>query len=65
MTVVEVHAGGTKLHSPADCNALSNESSSLLIEAIAQNTSGSVFEPEVSFPPKKKLKELSSICFVY
>ncbi|WOL06483.1 calcium-transporting ATPase 5, plasma membrane-type [Canna indica] len=46
MTVVEEYVGGIKLCSSDNYNALSTTASSLLIEGIAQNTSGNVFEPE-------------------
>lgn len=47
MTVVEAYAGGLKLDPPDDVKELCNISS-LLIEGIAQNTTGDVFEPEVN-----------------
>ncbi|KAL6629084.1 hypothetical protein ACP70R_028849 [Stipagrostis hirtigluma subsp. patula] len=53
MTVVQSIVGGTKLHSPANNNNssstfenLSPTVTSLVLEGIAQNTSGSVFEAE-------------------
>lgn len=49
MTIVEAYAGGKKLDEPDNKSQLSPKLSSLLIEGIAQNTSGSVFVSEVSF----------------
>jgi Ca2+-transporting ATPase len=47
MTVVEVYLSETKLN-PCDSTGLTSSSvASLLIEGIAQNTSGAVFSPEV------------------
>ncbi|KAG8058243.1 hypothetical protein GUJ93_ZPchr0002g25593 [Zizania palustris] len=46
MTVVRSVVGGIKLNSPVDVGNLSPAVSSLVLEGIAQNTSGSVFEPE-------------------
>lgn len=47
MTVVEAYANGKKVE-PADKKALlSPMVASLLIEGIAQNTTGSVYMPEV------------------
>lgn len=48
MTVVEALVGGMNPQSPDDCDTLSKSLVSLLIEGIAQNTTGNVFEPEVS-----------------
>ncbi|XP_029121603.1 calcium-transporting ATPase 5, plasma membrane-type [Elaeis guineensis] len=45
MTVVEAYVGGMKLDAPNDVKELCNISP-LLIEGIAQNTTGDVFEPE-------------------
>ncbi|KAG1331943.1 Calcium-transporting ATPase 5, plasma membrane-type [Cocos nucifera] len=45
MTVVEAYVGGMKLDNPNDVKELCNVSP-LLIEGIAQNTTGDVFEPE-------------------
>lgn len=50
MTVVETLVGGMKSQSPDDCDTLSKSLVSLLIVGIAQNTTGNVFEPEVSRP---------------
>lgn len=52
MTVVEtlVGFGGMMSQSPDDCDTLSKSLVSLLIEGIAHNTTGNVFEPEVSRP---------------
>uniref|UniRef100_A0A0D9VCU8 Calcium-transporting ATPase n=1 Tax=Leersia perrieri TaxID=77586 RepID=A0A0D9VCU8_9ORYZ len=47
MTVVRSVVGGIKLKSPADIENLSHVVTSLVREGIAQNTSGSVFEPEL------------------
>ncbi|KAG8376409.1 hypothetical protein BUALT_Bualt09G0060500 [Buddleja alternifolia] len=46
MTVVEVHACGKKIAPPDNKSLLSPSVASLLIEGIAQNTTGSVFVPE-------------------
>ncbi|KAL3642811.1 Calcium-transporting ATPase 8, plasma membrane-type [Castilleja foliolosa] len=46
MTVVEAYACGRKIDSPDDKSVLPPRVISLLIEAIAQNTTGSVFVPE-------------------
>ncbi|KAF0906129.1 hypothetical protein E2562_009120 [Oryza meyeriana var. granulata] len=46
MTVVRSVVGGIKLKSPADVENLSPIVLSLVLEGIAQNTSGSIFEPE-------------------
>uniref|UniRef100_A0A0E0JW95 Calcium-transporting ATPase n=1 Tax=Oryza punctata TaxID=4537 RepID=A0A0E0JW95_ORYPU len=50
MTVVRSVVGGIKLKSPADIKNLSPVVSSLVLEGIAQNSSGSVFEPEDGSP---------------
>ncbi|CAL9769376.1 unnamed protein product [Musa acuminata subsp. burmannicoides] len=46
MTVVEANVGGMKLSSPDNCDILTDAASHLLIEGIAQNTTGNVFVPE-------------------
>ncbi|XP_073098761.1 calcium-transporting ATPase 5, plasma membrane-type isoform X1 [Elaeis guineensis] len=46
MTIVEAYVGGEKIDPPEDVSLMSSTASSLLIEGIAQNTTGSVFEPE-------------------
>uniref|UniRef100_A0A0E0KUV2 Cation-transporting P-type ATPase N-terminal domain-containing protein n=1 Tax=Oryza punctata TaxID=4537 RepID=A0A0E0KUV2_ORYPU len=46
MTVVEAYFGGKKMDPPDNVQVLSSSISSLIIEGIAQNTSGSIFEPE-------------------
>jgi hypothetical protein len=48
MTVVEAYFGGKKMDSPDNAQMLSADVTSLIVEGIAQNTSGSIFEPEVS-----------------
>lgn len=48
MTVVEAYVGGAKLEDVGNTKMISTMVSSLLMEGIAQNTTGSVFEPEVS-----------------
>uniref|UniRef100_A0A0E0CGI9 Calcium-transporting ATPase n=1 Tax=Oryza meridionalis TaxID=40149 RepID=A0A0E0CGI9_9ORYZ len=50
MTIVRSVVGGIKLKSPADIENLSPVVSSLILEGIAQNSSGSVFEPEDGSP---------------
>lgn len=49
MTVVVAHACGKKIKLPDDKSLLPPKVTSLLIEGIAQNTTGSVFVPEVCF----------------
>ncbi|KAJ3704608.1 hypothetical protein LUZ61_008313 [Rhynchospora tenuis] len=46
MTVVEAYVGGVRLEDISSTKMMSATVSSLLIEGIAQNTTGSVFEPE-------------------
>ncbi|KAJ4792077.1 Calcium-transporting ATPase [Rhynchospora pubera] len=46
MTVVETYVGGEKIDNSNKSNSISDPIVSLLIEGIAQNTSGSVFIPE-------------------
>ncbi|KAL5214098.1 hypothetical protein ABZP36_003250 [Zizania latifolia] len=46
MTVVEAYFGGKKMDPPNNVQVLPTTVSSLIIEGIAQNTSGSIFEPE-------------------
>jgi hypothetical protein len=48
MTVVQSIVSGVKLQAPANVDNLSPTVVSLLLEGIAQNTSGSVFEAQVS-----------------
>ncbi|KAH0449141.1 hypothetical protein IEQ34_022941 [Dendrobium chrysotoxum] len=50
MTVVEAHVGGRKLLHPGKIEDLSSSVHSLLVEGIAQNTTGNVFEPEDGEP---------------
>ncbi|KAK8916917.1 Calcium-transporting ATPase 8, plasma membrane-type [Platanthera zijinensis] len=52
MTVVEAHVGGVKLASPDDVKQLSSSICSILIEGIAQNTIGSVYEPKNGVTPE-------------
>ena len=47
MTVVEAYVGGKKVDPPDDKSLLPPELTSLLTEGIAQNSTGSVFLPEV------------------
>lgn len=47
MTVVEAYFEGKRMDPPDNVGLLSSNTASLLIEGIAQNTTGSVFEPEV------------------
>ncbi|CAM0147298.1 unnamed protein product [Urochloa decumbens] len=46
MTVVQSTVGGVKLQAPANVDNLTPTAVSLLLEGIAQNTSGSVFEAQ-------------------
>lgn len=46
MTVVEAYVEGKRMDSPDNVDLLSSTAASLLIEGIAQSTTGSVFEPE-------------------
>lgn len=48
MTVVEAYICGKKIDSPDNSSQLPPKVASLLIEGIAQNTTGSVFMSEVS-----------------
>lgn len=48
MTVVEAFVGGLKIEPPDNVKLLSSTISTLILEGIAQNTSGSIYEPEVS-----------------
>jgi len=48
MTVVETYVDGKKLDPADNGSQLSPTMSSLLFEGITQNTTGSVFVPEVS-----------------
>ncbi|XP_057805178.1 calcium-transporting ATPase 8, plasma membrane-type [Salvia miltiorrhiza] len=52
MTVVEVSACGKKIDPPDNKSLLPSKVISLLIEGIAQNTTGSVFVPEGGGPPE-------------
>ncbi|KAJ1272648.1 hypothetical protein BS78_06G219400 [Paspalum vaginatum] len=52
MSVVEAYFGGKKMDSPDNAQMLSSDVSSLIVEGIAQNTSGSIFEPEGSQEPE-------------
>lgn len=49
MTVVEAYSCGNKIDPPDNKSLLPSNIMSLLIEGIAQNTTGSVFVPEVGF----------------
>ncbi|XP_056692363.1 calcium-transporting ATPase 8, plasma membrane-type isoform X1 [Spinacia oleracea] len=46
MTVVEAHANGKKFDPPNDVSLFSPMLSSVLVEGVAQNTTGNVFLPE-------------------
>ncbi|KAH7671707.1 P-type ATPase protein [Dioscorea alata] len=46
MTVVAAYVGGKKIDPPDNSEQLSSTASTLLIEGIAQNTTGNVFVPE-------------------
>ncbi|PUZ48775.1 hypothetical protein GQ55_7G273800 [Panicum hallii var. hallii] len=52
MTVVEAYFGGKKMGSPDNAQMLSSDVTSLIVEGIAQNTSGSIFEPEGGQEPE-------------
>ncbi|XP_059637474.1 calcium-transporting ATPase 10, plasma membrane-type-like [Cornus florida] len=60
MTVVEAYVGGSKIDSPNDRSRLPPTVKSLLIEGVAQNTTGSVFmtegggDVEISGSPTEK-----------
>ncbi|KAK9757137.1 hypothetical protein RND81_01G142900 [Saponaria officinalis] len=60
MTVVEAYAGKKKLSPPSDASQMTAEHSTLVIEGVAVNTTGSVFVPknggdtEVSGSPTEK-----------
>ena len=57
MTVVEAYFGGTKFDPYDNTGMMCTSVTALLIEGIAQNTSGSIYEAEVShfsFMPKAK-----------
>ena len=47
MTVTEAYVGGVRLDTSHGVEQVSSTLTSLLIEGIALNTTGSVFEPEV------------------
>jgi len=47
MTVVAAYVGGMKIDPPDNVKQLSAAASSLLVEGIAHNTTGDVFEPQV------------------
>ncbi|XP_062191047.1 calcium-transporting ATPase 5, plasma membrane-type-like isoform X1 [Phragmites australis] len=46
MTIVEAYFGGTKLDPCCNISKMSDNATSLIIEGIAQNTTGTVFLPE-------------------
>jgi Ca2+-transporting ATPase len=50
MTVVEAYVGRKRINPPGDSSQLHPLVSSLLVEGIAQNTTGKVFVPKVSDP---------------
>uniref|UniRef100_M8B293 Calcium-transporting ATPase n=1 Tax=Aegilops tauschii TaxID=37682 RepID=M8B293_AEGTA len=52
MTVVEAYFGGEKMDPPDNTQKLSAAVSTMIIEGIAQNTSGSIFEPEGGQAPE-------------
>ncbi|CAO2201012.1 unnamed protein product [Urochloa humidicola] len=52
MAVVEAYFGGKKIDSPDNTQMLSANVTSLIVEGIAQNTSGSIFEPEGGQEPE-------------
>jgi Ca2+-transporting ATPase len=47
MTVVEAYFAGIKLDPCDDISQISDDSVTLILEGIAQNTTGTVFLPEV------------------
>lgn len=64
MTVVEAYVDGKKMDPPDNVDLLSSTVSSLLIEGIAQNTTGSVFEPEVKWFSIRHLFPCSTHLFI-
>lgn len=62
MTVVEACIGGKKILTPDNVDMFTPTALSLLIEGIAQNTTGSVFEPEVNVPPDYRFLLLTTCC---
>lgn len=46
MTVVAAYVGGVKIYPPDNVKQLVSAASSLLVDGIAQNTTGGVFEPQ-------------------
>lgn len=50
MTVVEAYLGGKKMDSYDNASTMCTSVTDLLIEGIAQNTTGTVFMPEVVIP---------------
>ena len=60
MTVVAAYVGGEKIDPPDNSQQLSSTASTVLIEGIAQNTTGNVFVPEVILPHSDLL--LKALC---
>ncbi|CAH9110339.1 unnamed protein product [Cuscuta europaea] len=52
MTVVDAYAGGKRIKDPNDKSQFPQKVTSLLLEGIAQNTTGSVFVPEGGGAPE-------------
>jgi P-type Ca2+ transporter type 2C len=50
MTVVEAYLGGEKMDTYDNASTMCTSVTALLIEGIAQNTTGTVFMPEVITP---------------
>jgi Ca2+-transporting ATPase len=50
MTVVEAYLGGKEMDPYDNANTMCTSVTTLLIEGIAQNTTGTVFMPEVITP---------------
>jgi hypothetical protein len=65
MTVVEAYFGGKKMDSPDNAQMLSADVTSLIVEGIAQNTSGSIFETEVSSSPFMEKEKAYVVAYAF